>query len=48
MLNRILTLMRKEFLAVWRDKKSRLVLIVPPIVQLFVFAFAATLKKIWF
>ncbi len=43
MLNRILALIYKEFLAVLRDKKSRIVLIVPPIMQLFVFAFAATL-----
>lgn len=43
MLTRILALIYKEFLAVLRDKKSRIVLIVPPIMQLFVFAFAATL-----
>lgn len=43
MLGRIITLIYKEILAVWQDKKSRLILIVPPIVQLFVFAFAATL-----
>ena len=43
MWRRILHLMYKEFLAVWRDKKSRFVLIGPPILQLFVFAFAATL-----
>lgn len=43
MLGRILSLMYKEFLAVWRDKKSRFVLIVPPILQLFIYAFAATL-----
>lgn len=43
MLQRIFTLIYKEFLAVWRDKKSRVVLIVPPIIQLFIFAFAATL-----
>lgn len=43
MLKRIITLMYKEFLAVWRDKKSRTVLIVPPILQLLIFAFAATL-----
>lgn len=40
---RIITLVYKEFLAIWRDKKSRFVLIVPPIIQLFIFAFAATL-----
>ena len=34
----------KEFLSVLRDPKSRFVLIVPPLIQLFVFAFAATLE----
>lgn len=43
MLQRILTLIYKETLAVWRDKKSRVVLVVPPIMQLLVFSFAATL-----
>src|SRR5437870_4840088 len=43
MLSRILALIYKEFLAVWRDKKSRMVLIVPPFTQLLIFAFAATL-----
>jgi ABC-2 type transport system permease protein len=40
---RIIALIRKEFLAIWRDKKSRWVLIGPPILQLFLFAYAATL-----
>ena len=40
---RIITLVYKEFLAIWRDKKSRFVLIIPPLIQLFIFAFAATL-----
>lgn len=43
MLQRILTLIYKEILAVWRDKKSRTVLIVPPLLQLFIFAYAGTL-----
>lgn len=43
MWSRILTLIHKEMLAVWRDKKSRFVLIVPPIMQLMIFALAATL-----
>jgi ABC-2 type transport system permease protein len=43
MLNRIRTLLVKEILAVWRDKKSRTVLIVPIFMQLFLFAWAATL-----
>lgn len=40
---RIFTLVYKEFLAIWRDRKSRFVLIIPPLVQLCIFAFAATL-----
>ncbi len=44
MLNRIKNLVIKEFLAIWRDKKSRVILIVPPMLQLFIFSFAATLE----
>lgn len=43
MITRIWALLVKEFLAVWRDPKSRSVLIIPPLIQLFVFAWAATL-----
>lgn len=39
---RLPALIVKEVLAVWRDPKSRMVLIVPPLVQLFLFAYAAT------
>ncbi|MDO8606461.1 MAG: ABC transporter permease [Phaeospirillum sp.] len=39
---RILALIIKEMLAVWRDRKSRFVLIVPPLIQLVVFSYAAT------
>lgn len=42
MFGRIRTLMIKELLAILRDKKSRFILIIPPLVQLFVFSFAAT------
>ncbi|MGC8603769.1 MAG: ABC transporter permease [Desulfomonilaceae bacterium] len=42
MWRRILALMRKEFLAILKDKKSRIVLIGPPIIQLLVFGYAAT------
>ena len=41
-LQRILALTIKELLAVLKDKKSRIVLIVPPILQLLVFGYAAT------
>ena len=44
MFNRIYHLMIKEFLAALRDPKSRLLLIVPPILQVFVFSFAITLE----
>lgn len=42
-MNRILALIIKELIAVWRDKKSRFILIFPPLWQLLIFAFAATL-----
>lgn len=42
MLRRILALMAKEFLALLKDKRSRFVLIGPPLVQLLVFGYAAT------
>ncbi len=42
MLIRLLALIHKEFLALLKDPKSRLVLIVPPMVQLLVFGYAAT------
>jgi len=38
----IFALAIKEFLALFRDKRSRLVIIGPPIMQLIVFGFAAT------
>jgi len=42
MLTRIWALVIKEFLALLQDKKSRFVLIVPPLIQLIVFGYAAT------
>ena len=38
----VLALARKEFLALLRDRRSRIVIVVPPIVQLFIFGFAAS------
>lgn len=43
MIRRIWALLIKEILAVWHDKKSRMLLVIPPILQLFIFAWAATL-----
>lgn len=42
MRGRVRSLVVKELLAVWRDKKSRVILIVPPLVQMLIFTFAAT------
>ena len=42
MLKRILALVTKEFLALLKDKRSRLVLVGPPLIQLMVFGYAAT------
>lgn len=43
MIGRIITLIKKELIGVWRDPKSRFSLIAPPLIQLFIFTFAATL-----
>lgn len=43
MRNRIKALIWKELLAVMKDRKSRISIIVPPLLQLFIFTFAATL-----
>jgi len=42
MLGRIFALVIKEFLALLKDKRSRIVLIGPPLIQLMVFGYAAT------
>jgi len=42
-LNQILSLVYKELLAVLRDTKVRIAILVPPLFQLFIFTFAATL-----
>ena len=39
---RLRALIIKEFLALWRDRRSRFVVIGPPILQLLVFGYAAT------
>ena len=43
-LSQLLSLIRKEFLAIWSDKKSRIIIIVPPLMQLFIFSFAVILE----
>ena len=41
---RIVALIIKELLAAFRDPKARIALIAPPILQLFLYAFAATME----
>lgn len=42
-MNRIFSLIWKELLAVLRDRKVRIAILLPPIIELFIFTFAATL-----
>jgi ABC-2 type transport system permease protein len=42
MVDRIISLVIKELLALWRDRKSRAILFIPPVVQMLIFSFAAT------
>lgn len=42
MWQRILALVVKEFLNLFKDKQSRFVTIVPPLIQLVVFGYAAS------
>ena len=39
----LIALIIKEFHSVWRDKKSRSIIFLPPVMQLFIFSHAATL-----
>lgn len=43
MFQKLSALIVKEFIAIWQDPKGRIALIAPPIIQFFIFAFAATL-----
>lgn len=44
MWTRLIALIIKELLTAFRDPKARMALIIPPILQLFLFAFAATME----
>lgn len=44
MWNRIKSLVIKELIAIWQDKKSRMLLLIPPMMMLFLFSYAATLE----
>jgi ABC-2 type transport system permease protein len=42
MLRRILALLGKELSGLWKDRKTRFVILLPPLIQVIVFAYAAT------
>src|SRR5882762_6470130 len=44
MLQRLLAIVRKELITMLRDPRARLSLVIPPIIQLFVFSSAATME----
>lgn len=44
MLSRLWALIKKEFLSIWRDPKSRMIILVPPVMQLLIFANALTME----
>jgi ABC-2 type transport system permease protein len=44
MFGRIYALVVKEMLLLWKDKRMRFVIIIPPLIQVLVFAFAATFE----
>jgi len=44
MLKRILALIRKEFISIWKDPRSRMLIVAPPLLQLLIFAHAATME----
>lgn len=44
MLSRLRALIKKEFLSIWRDPKSRMIILVPPVIQLLIFANALTME----
>lgn len=44
MFKRILALIRKEFISIWQDPQSRMLVILPPLMQLLIFAHAATME----
>src|SRR3954469_11108099 len=44
MLQRLLAIVRKELISMFRDRRARMSLIIPPVIQLLIFAQAATME----
>ena len=43
-LRRVIALMKKEFITIWNDPKSRAIIVMMPIMQLLIFSNAATME----
>lgn len=43
-IRRVISLIKKEFILIWKDPRSRMLIIVPPLLQLIIFAHAATME----
>ena len=43
-LRRVLALIKKEFITIWNDPKSRAIIVAMPIMQLLIFSNAATME----
>lgn len=43
-IRRIISLIKKEFILIWKDPRSRALIVVPPLLQLLIFAHAATME----
>lgn len=44
MIGRIISLIKKEFYSIWRDPRSRTLVLLPPLLQLIIFAHSATME----
>ncbi len=44
MIQRIIALLKKEFIFIWNNKQSRIMIIVPPLIQLVMFGYAVTME----
>ncbi|MDD3395765.1 MAG: hypothetical protein PHQ45_00870 [Acidaminococcaceae bacterium] len=44
MIQRIIALLKKEFIFIWNNKQSRIMIIVPPLIQLVIFGYGVTME----
>lgn len=44
MFKRVFALIRKEFISIWQDPQTRMLIVLPPLLQLLIFSHAATME----